>query len=154
MAEYVCRYRFSLAQAIASPVLIAFSVWFVLGMIFVARDQRPGPTDGAGYVAVFAGAMTLFGAMAIVLGGAGASWLAAMITRRVALRLDQDGVTLGRMAFPPTRLVRARGTTSRTSCSSTGGGLADPTGSRTLGCGCGLGRCGPQGCRRPARCGR
>jgi len=106
MAEYVCRYRFSLAQAITAPVLIGVSVWFVLAMIQVAREQPPGPTDGFGYVALFAGMMVLWGALAIVLGGAAVSWLAAMATRRVALRLDQDGVTLGRMAFPPTRLVR------------------------------------------------
>jgi len=49
--------------------------------------------------------VVLVGGVCLLLAGMAVNWLVAAVTHRLALRLDRDGVTLGRVPFPPTHLV-------------------------------------------------
>jgi hypothetical protein len=84
------------AAAVAS---LAVGIWF-------SQDAPPvtprGPSNEA--AALWIGT-ACWVSLVLFFGTAASAWTVAVATKQVALRLDRDGVTLGRTPFPPRRAV-------------------------------------------------
>jgi len=89
---YVVRYGFSpgtVTLVLANSTIAAGFGW----ASWTAMHEELAPDDDIRATRAFA---ALTGLLAVVLGAMVLDWLFTMLTRRVALRIDQDGVTLGR----------------------------------------------------------
>jgi hypothetical protein len=95
---YESRYGFTFIPLVATPILLGVAGAGIFTIVKVLRTQAL-PLWGA--VAFVAG----FGLMSAVIGWMALAWVVAAFTHRVALRVDADGVTLGRVPFPPSRQV-------------------------------------------------
>jgi hypothetical protein len=104
-ATYEAQYTIVSFVAIAAPILLVFAGWLVWGIVTTLHRQPfpadPGPHDYV-FFAMFVG---LLGSGAIFFTVMALSWLIAAIRREVALRIDANGVLLGREPFPPRRPV-------------------------------------------------
>jgi hypothetical protein len=102
---YEARYGFT-PIVLAAPVALGFAGCFVWGMVVVVQEQPPRPGDSfSDYYVYLAAFLTLLGSVAVMFVVMAVSWLVAVATRRLALRVDKNGITLGRVPFPPSRLV-------------------------------------------------
>jgi hypothetical protein len=99
--SYESRYRFTVVSLVASPLLLCYAGFVLYAAVLAVRD----PPTNTGEVWAAAGAVTFFVVGAALLAWMGLSWLIAAATHRVALRVDANGVTLGRVPFPPSRRV-------------------------------------------------
>lgn len=92
--------------AVGPPILLGFAVWFVYAIV-TALQRQPFPADPRPsdyfYYCLFVG---LLGGAAVWFTAMSAGWLLAALTRRVALRVDEAGVTLARHPFPPRRAAK------------------------------------------------
>jgi len=99
-SSYVLRYRFTPFVVFFAALAMAGGAFFAVGAVLSARLA----TQRSSEVPVKIGLVVLFACAAVFFLGAGLSYLLAAVTKRLALRVDSSGVTLGR-AWPPTRAV-------------------------------------------------
>ena len=108
MYAYEARYTMLSFIGIGPPIMLGYAVWFGYTIVTVLHRQPfpadPRPSDYM-YYSMFVG---LIGGTAIWFVAMSAGWLLAGLARRVALRVDETGVTLARHPFPPRRAAKVR----------------------------------------------
>jgi hypothetical protein len=98
---YVVTYRFTPFVVLFVPLAMVIGAYFLVGGFLTAAYLE---TERPWQVLAKIGLIVMFAAFAVFFLGAGLSYLHAAVTRRLALRIDSSGVTLGR-AWPPTQAV-------------------------------------------------
>jgi hypothetical protein len=98
--------RYSLTGNLLLPVTVWLTALLVAVVAFVVglAQQPEPPGDLVGHRG-FWGVVAILVLLVALLGGCSAGWLAAAIRGQVAIRIDQHGVLLGRLPFPPRRPV-------------------------------------------------
>jgi hypothetical protein len=99
---YECRYRYSFVAVVIAPVLLGFAGFVLFAVVYGVR--RDAPTNAHEAVVETLG-VALLVLCAAMFAWMGLGWLISAVTHRVALRLDDDAVMLGRAIFPPSRRV-------------------------------------------------
>jgi hypothetical protein len=97
---YVVTYRFTPFVIFFAPLAMVLGTFLLVAAVLSTRL----PIERASDVLMQVGLILMFGCAALFFLGAGLSYLLAAVTRRLALRVDSGGATLGR-TWPPTRAV-------------------------------------------------
>jgi hypothetical protein len=97
---YVVTYRFTPFVVFFVPPMMILGAFVLVTVVLATRLETERPWQ----VLAKIGLTVMFAACAMFFLGAGWSYLHAAVTRRLALRIDSSGVTLGR-AWPPTQAV-------------------------------------------------
>jgi hypothetical protein len=99
-SSYMVTYRFTPFIVLVAPFAMMIGAFCLVVAVLSIRSEPESSSEAPAKVAAIA--MAACGAVFFL--GAGLSYLLAAVTRRLALRVDSSGVTLGR-AWPPTRAV-------------------------------------------------
>ncbi len=102
---YAARYEFMTWLKVFLPCWWALAVVFVVAGVLMLPEIVTDLGGGASDTALFVIFVALWVFCILMFAGGALRWTIAVVRQEIALRLDDDGITLGRLPFPPTRQV-------------------------------------------------